>query len=228
MPDYVQFIYSTFIGQIIFWVGLVVGLILIILGSFWYWRRSSLRFKAFELSLLGNGKIHIEEHKAGWFGKKSTLFGLLHWGKPKVMKMKDGRKVRDFETIDYHQTKKGKCIMVVSDPADKNLVVPLSKFRLTNEELFADMPPIDFRDAAVDSYKQVEKELKGTGERIMELAIIGLIVIAAVLAIIFVTRYAQQSLRESSQMFQANANICADAISRAIEVMLKSQPSTAP
>lgn len=219
---------SGIIGNVIFWTSLVVGLIVIFWGSLFYIKWRALKFPVFEFVLLGNGKYHIETSKAGWLGRNTLLGNFIHYGKDKRMKLKDGRIIRDFSTNDYHQSKKGKCVVVVSDPTDRKIIVPIQKIENIDQKLFLALPPIDFQDAVLDNVRQTEKELKGFADNIVQLAIIGIIVVASIIAIIFVIRYAQSSVKEAGELVRDSSKTCTEAIKQAIENVLSRPSPDAP
>ncbi len=221
-------VFGTIGGQITFWLFLAIGVI----GGTWailfYIRFRSLKFTVFEFIDLGNGKVHIEKSKAGWLGKQTIFGNFINYGKQKVMKLKDGRIVRDFSTADYHQSKKGKALCVVSDPQDRKIVVPISNIRNLDKDLFLKLPPIDFQDAVLDNIRQTEKELKGFAETLVQLAIVGIIVFGGLVAIIFVIRYSQSAIREATDLIKSSSVVCQNAMTSAIESILSRPSPEAP
>jgi hypothetical protein len=228
MVSVTEFIFSNVLGQVLFWFLLIVGIFLTFWGVLFYIKKRSLKFTAYEVINLGDGKVHLEKSKAGWMGQKTFIGNLIHVGKTKIMKMKDGRRVRDFSTEDYHQGKKGKIIIVTSDPLDRKTVIPLTKIKVEGDEAFSFMPPIDFRDAVLDNIKQTERELKGFGEGLIQIAVIGFIIIAGLLVIYFNIRFSQQSIAEANDLVKSNSNLCKDAIVQGIKVALSTPSPTAP
>lgn len=213
----------------IFWFSIVIVMIILGFAILLFMKHRKYVFPCFELLQLGTGKVVVNQTKCGWFKNKTMLFGLIDYGSHEVMKLKDGRKVFNFTTEDYHETgKRKRCLVVTSDQEDRRFVVPLGKFTLKNQEIFAELPPIEIQDACIDAFKQAEKEMKTIGEAIIQLAIIGFIVVGSLIAIVMVTRFAQNMVAEASKIAVQNSQICAevcsDAVVSGVERIL-SQPS---
>lgn len=176
-------------SSLIFWVVIFIILGITIIGFLWIRKGRSLNFTAFEMTFLKDGKVVLNQTKAGWYGKKKAFLGLWDYG-VKVMKLKDGRIVHDFSVDDYHELRrreKGKrCILVTSHPEDKSVVYPISKAKLTDDSYTSiyEVASADFREAAVDAFNESTKELRGSFERVLPYILLGGIVIFFIIGMI--------------------------------------------
>ena len=219
----------SWFGSIFFWFAvaiiLVVGFGIILMVR----KKRTLKFTALELTFLKEGKVVIEWSNAGWFGKKSAFFGFFNYGRQKVMKLADGREIREFSVDDYHELRrKGKakrCILVTSHPEDKTMVVLLSRSSLdpTTLEAIYEIAPADYRDSAVDSFNESVNELKGTMDRMMPYILLGGIVIFFIIGIIINGQLVSKAV-DSATMMLADAGDTLENIAQ----LVSSRPSTAP
>lgn len=200
---------------------LIIGVTFAAFGMIIYRRQLKFKYKCIELVPQGNGKVWFNISKCGWFKTRKIFFKLIDIGKQERMEVKDGRKIIDFSTEDYHYFgRKGqRCVVVTSSPSDPSVLVPVSKVELDKAlgSMFLEAPNIDIRDAAVDAFKLTEKEMKGMGEMIVQVVVLGLIVLGAFLTIIFTTQFAERALSQAAELTVDNANLCADAVSSAVE-----------
>lgn len=221
----------TWFSSIVFWI---VVTLFIIIGGFLMLlvrKKRALTFNAFELNFLKNGKLVWEHRKAGWFGKKKMFFGLIDIGKEKVMMLNDGRIVRDFSVDDYHEYRKGnkkagRCIFVMAHPEDKQMVVPISSASVDPVSLEAvyEIAPADYREAAVSSFGESVKELRGTLDRVLPYIMIGGMLIFFIIGLIISGQLTSQAVEGASGML-ADAG---DTLERVAQ-LLSVQPSvTAP
>ena len=176
-------------STLIFWIIVIVVIVGVLVISLFLRRKRALTFQAFECTFLKDGKMVIEHQQAGWFGKEKGMLGLYSTGR-KVMKLADGRLVRDFSVDDYHEYRKRKkqmrCLFVTSHPEDKTMVVPISAAKLDPETLKAvyEIAPADYREAAVDAFNESAKELRGGLDRLLPYILLGGIVIFFIVGIV--------------------------------------------
>ena len=213
----------------IFWI---IVTFIIVTGFFlalWVRKKRALLFRAYDVSFLKDGKMVMEETKAGWFGRKKILFGLLDVGKNKVMRLKDGRIVNDFSVDDYHEYRnKGKarrCIVVTSHPEDKTIVVPITNVNIDQKSLTAiyEVAPADYREAAVAAFEESASELRGQLDRLLPYILLGGIVIFFIIGIIVNGQIISRSVDSAKEILSDAGNTLEQ-----IANLVSSRPSTGP
>lgn len=220
----------SWFSSVVFWFVVAIVILIGVMIILTLRKKRNLSFPAFEITCLKDGKTVIEHHKAGWFGKKKTLFGLMDYGKQKVMRLNDGRVVHDFSIDDYHEyRKKGKgkrAIIVTAHPEDKSMVVPISNSKLDSKSLNAvyEIAPADYRESAVEAFNDSSKELKGTMDRILPYVMLGGIIIFFIVGLVITGQIISKAVESSASML-ADAGDTLEKVAQ----LVSSRPSiTAP
>jgi len=172
--------------SMLFWaiIAFIIGGIFV---AFLYIKKQfSYKFPVCEVVGVGEGKVMLEYSKAGWFKKKSFFFGLIEAGGEQEMRVKRGnRKVQQVSSMDYHEINGKRGLIVKRKDDDPEVLVPLSKFEISNEKLLAEIAPADYRDAAIDILDEKRKEtLTWWDENKSTLLLAGVIVFALISLII--------------------------------------------
>lgn len=143
-----------------FWIwGLIIFLFLVAtIGFLLLRKRKKLMYPAIELTDLGAGKIGFKRSKAGWFKSKTILFGLLDWSGEEIMKLKDGRKVQDVSSEDFHDIDGRRGLLIIRKPEDPKILLPINKAGVTSyykkEEI------LDRHGRGTGKYRIVAQDLK--------------------------------------------------------------------
>jgi hypothetical protein len=179
-----------------FWIVVVLGFLVLAVGIIFYRRWRTLKFTAFEFTVLESGNLVIEKSKAGWFGRKKFLRGWIDWGRVKQMKLKDKRIVHEFSVEDYHEFNGKRCILVTSHPEDKSMVVPISKVSIDEESLdmLYQIAPADYREAAVREFEQATNEMKSKLERYLPYILLGGLVIFFIIGLLINNQITAKSI----------------------------------
>lgn len=166
----------------IFWViisfAFTIGLLLFLVIR----KHFRLKYIVYEIVPFGNGKVGINVTKAGIFKSKSALGGLWDYGSDFKFRLKDNRIILDATSRDMHDFQGKKGFLVTRKPDDTRILVPLTRFKILNNEVLSEIAPADFRDASVDIIKQANKETMGALERYLPYIMLGGIVIFFVIS----------------------------------------------
>lgn len=198
--------------SLLFWAivlsGLFMGFILIL--KIRRWRRFS--FPCVEVTGLGQGKIMLTSTKAGWFKSKTRFFGLWDYSGEQQLVTKDNRKIQSASSVDYHDINGKRGIVVKRKDDDPEILVPLTKFKVSNPELLAKIAPADFRDAAVNILEKYEKETMTWWQQNSGLIVLGGVIIFALIALIIIFNFAKgesSAWREFAEASKSSATVIA-------------------
>lgn len=205
-----------FVGTGLFWFSLILGMGFLIWISLWIRKQRKLKYNLMEVIDIGNDKIAIRKGKAGWFGKRTILFGLLDVGTEKVLMHKDKRIIEQVSTEDLHDIGGSRGFIVMRKSDDPKILVPLTKFRLTERSraLIGAIAPADFRDASDNIISMAKSETLGTWDRILPYLALGAIVLFFIIAVIF-----------ASQTFNKSIDTAKDLLLKAGDKLLEASAS---
>jgi hypothetical protein len=184
----------------LFWFVLAGVLGIVSIGALWIRKKRKLKFNTIILSDLGEGKMGVENTKAGWFKSRTTFFGLWDYGREEYLKIKDGRKIQAGSSEDYHDVNGRRGLIVYRKSDDNLILVPISKMKVINEQLLLKVAPADFRDASVDIVRQAERETRGKMDQIIQWILLGGIIIFALVSIILITQMVQRGQAEAKDL----------------------------
>ena len=88
------------------------------------------------------------------------------------------------------------------------MLFPISKLKVHNKELLADIPPADFIDTAIDIIKDATKETSDFRDKLLQFAGWALVVVFSLIAIIFVVRMVQQGQKDASDLIVKAGEVC--------------------
>jgi hypothetical protein len=178
---------SMFTGWLfsgMFWI--IITFVLLVGIAFFYGyfsRRGKLKYTCLEFVRFGNGKVGINQMKAGLFGTKKFL-GFFDYGREKVIKVSDGRIIQQAKSSHLHDIFGKKGYIVMRKPNDNKILVPLSKIEFDNMNLLMAIAPADYRDASVRIFNQAVEETKGTWEKLLPYIAIGLCVVLTIINVV--------------------------------------------
>ena len=192
------------------WMAIVLLLGLVSLGFLWFKKRMKLNLHLIIVTDLGDRKKNFELTKAGWFRKKSILFGLIDWDGERVMKTADNRRVQGAGSTDFHEFNGKSCLIVQRKSDDPTVLLPIRSIRLDEKsnELMAAIAPADYRDASNEILKGATSEMKGKWDKIMEWVILGGIIIFALVSIIIISQMVTKSQTTASDLIKEVAQKC--------------------
>jgi len=200
----------------IFWIFIAVMGGLAAFGFLYVRKQFKFKIPVVEVIRTGDGKVALNITKGGWFRSISFL-GLYDYAGETYFKLKDGRKVLEMSSEDYHTILDRRGLIVLRKDDDHKIVVPISridadpkevarrlkdrpdlndiqkdqiikKIAMNNYDLLMNVAPAEFSDAAVDNIRQAEKETLNSMEKIMPYVAIGVVAIAMLVTVIVVAQ----------------------------------------
>lgn len=212
-------------GKGFFWLLIIVTMVGLAVFILWIQKRKRLRFTTFEIIDLGNDKIDMFKTKAGWFGRRSVLFGLWDVGNEKILKTKQGKVIEQFSTEDFNRIGTKPAIICMRKADDPRVLIPIQRFKLTERSklLIGSVAAADYRDAAVNIVKEATKETQSTMDRILPFIALGAIIVFFVIAVIFASQTFNRAIDKASDLVLEAGKIVANAASNA-----NTLPSKAP
>ena len=179
-------------SSMLFWAVIAMALCAIFIGFLYIKKQFSYKFPVCEVVGVGEGKVMFEYSKAGWFKKKSFFFGLIQAGGEQEMRVKrGGRKVQQVSSMDYHEINGKRGLIVKRKDDDPEVLVPLSKFEISNEKLLAEIAPADYRDAAIDILDEKRKETLTWWDENKSTLLLAGVIIFALISLIIIFNFAK-------------------------------------
>jgi len=179
-------------SSMLFWAVIALIMAFIFIGFLWIKKQFSYKFPVCEVVGVGEGKVMFEMSKAGWFKKKSFFFGLIQAGGEQEMRVKrGGRKVQQVSSMDYHEINGKRGLIVKRKDDDPEVLVPLSKFEISNEKLLAEIAPADYRDAAIDILDEKRKETLTWWDENKSTLLLAGVIIFALISLIIIFNFAK-------------------------------------
>lgn len=189
------------------WLVIIFLIVAVTFGFLAIRKRRKLIYQCLELVDYGNGKHGFNMIKCGWFGKKKMLGGLWDRGEEQ-METQDKDVIYEFSTEDFQEINGKRGIICFRDPVNQNILVPISKTEVKNKELLAEIAPAEFRDVAAQIIEDVDRETKDWKEKIVAIAIFGLVVIFALVSIIVITQMVKQGQEQAANLITEAGKTC--------------------
>lgn len=190
----------------IIWLFIIIGIILAIWLMLVIRKKKKMRYPAMEIVDLGNGKTSLNVLRCGWIGRKIYLKGLW-WSGREVMRTNTMEEILEFSEEDYQEVNGKRGVVFYRDPIGRTLV-PIARLKVTNKELVADIPPAEFVDASINIVRDAERETTDWKEKIVMVALIGGIVIFALVSIIFIVQMIKNSQEKANALIIDAGKIC--------------------
>jgi len=146
------------LSSFLFWGIALLILLVLIVGGLMVRKKRKLKFPAVEITDLGAGKVGLRSTKAGWFKTKTFLFGMWDYGGEDVMKLKDGRKVQDVSSEDFHDINGTRGLLIVRKPDDPQVLLPIGK--AGSSDYYTKQEIIGKDGKPTGKYKLVPKDTK--------------------------------------------------------------------
>lgn len=178
-------------SSMFFWAVVAIGIfaVFIVVLKIRKWRRYC--FPCVEITGLGQGKVMLESTRAGWFKSKRMFFGLIDYSGEQELITKNGRKIQCASSVDYHDINGKRGIIVKRKDDDPEILVPITKFKITNPEILAQIAPADYRDAAINILDKYEKETMTWWQQNGGMIVLAGVIIFALIALIIVFNFAK-------------------------------------
>lgn len=218
------------IGPVVLKSGLYVIAFLGVALILWFFtfmrKRRKLQYPLIELVRYGtSGEIYGLNYMpkgAGWFGKEKTMFGLWDRGE-KVMKTKYGDEIVGFSTDDYREVNNQRGIVVYRDPDDQDILVPISKIEMKNQDILAHIAPVELREKGAELMKQASKETSDRTEKLAVTIVLGLVcIVVLIVSIILVNAISKntadinnQKYNETTSCISQFSQVCSSLIQQA-------------
>lgn len=171
-------------------------------------KRRRLRWNVLEFLSYGNGKVGINNLRAGIFKKKTTIFGLWDFGNENVIKCNDGRIILEATTDDLMDVQGKKGFLVRRKDDDPKILVPISKVRWDekgNKALF-EIAPADFRDASVNIVDTATKETQTWADKYLPYIMLGGMVIFFIVGFILASQFFNRAMDKSLEVQKLQCN----------------------
>jgi hypothetical protein len=162
-------------------------IIILTIGIFfiygWLVRRSKLKYFALEFVRFGNGKVGVNQMKAGLFKSKTFLFGLFDYGNEFVMKTTNNKIIQGAKSTHLHDIFSKKGYILIRSPKDPKILVPISKVEFENLQAVMAIAPGDYRDASIRLVNEAIKETAGW-EKLLPYIAVGLVVVMTIINVV--------------------------------------------
>ena len=206
---------------------LILVLMLVVLYMFLAFKKKKiLRFPTIEIVDLGEGRLSMNSLKSGWFGSKWMFGGLWTTG-DKELKISTGETIYYFATSDYQEVDNQRGVICFRNPLQQNILVPISQIKLDAEgrALLAKIAPADYRDVAVDIFRETVKETGDWKEKLLLFGSIALVVIFALISIIIIAQMVKSGQDKASELLlsagEKGAEACKEICNQAVQYACK-------
>jgi len=201
IQDSISGVIGSYLGSSVFWIVIIIVLVAVVLFFYGYMsRRGKLKYICLEIVRFGNGKIGINELKAGLFKSRRFFFGLFDYGKESTIKTSDGRTIEQAKTSDLHDIFGQKGYICFRSPKDHKVLVPISRVELTNMNLVFEVAPRDYREASVRLFRESVEETKGTLEKLLPYIAVGFVVILTIISIVINMQMTNNTINKVGDM----------------------------
>jgi len=215
------------------WFGILVFFLVAMFG-FLNWRKAKiLKYPTIEIVDLGKGKFSLNILKSGFFGKRWMFNGLITTG-DRCLRIATGEIIYYFGTEDFQEVNNQRGVVCFRNPLQQNILVPISKVDIDEEGrmLLAKIAPADYRDVAVDIFRETVKETGDWKEKLLLFGSIALVVIFALISVIIIAQMVKQGqdsaskliLQASAQSQEACKTICQQAVQYACSKLSGNAP----
>jgi len=86
------------------------------------------------------------------------------------------------------------------DPVNPDILAPISRVAVTNTHLLAEIAPAEYRDAALDIIKDVDKETADWTKQLVQWILLGMLIIASLVSIIVITQMVKSGQTEAANL----------------------------
>lgn len=218
---------TSWILNPLIWLVIIFVFVGFIWGFLLIRKKRKLIYECLELVNHGSEKFSFNLMKCGWFGKKKFLKGIWDYGEEQ-METKDKDIIYDFSTEDFQEINGKRGVICFRDPINQNILVPINKCKVINDELLAEIAPANFRDVALGIIQDVDRETADWKEKLIQWIILGGIIIFALVAIIVITQMVKNGQKEAANLIVQAGETCLKNAKEVCQNLATSAASTAP
>lgn len=189
------------------WFVLIFVVLAATFGFLWIRKKRKLIYGCLEIVDYSYGKSGFNLIKCGWFGKKKFLRGWWDYGEERV-ETQDGDQILNFSTEDFQEINGKRAIVCSRDPVNPDVLVPINNVRIKGKEMFAEIAPAEYRDAALRIIDEADRETSDRTAQIVQWILIGGTIIFALIAIILTTQMVKQGQDKATDLILQAGQIC--------------------
>lgn len=209
------------------WFVLIFAFIAATFGFLWIRKRRKLIYDVLEVVLYKGQKAGFNLLKAGWFGKKKALKRWWDYGEEQV-ETRDGEKILNFSTEDFQEINGKRGIVVMRDPVNPDVLVPISSVSVSNGHLLAEIAPAEYRDAALDIINDADKETKDWTKQLVQWVLLGMLIVASLVSIIVIAQMVKNGQEEASKLILEAGKTCLDNAKEICQTIASTKPGESP
>lgn len=169
-------------------------------------KNRKLRWGCLEFLSYGNGKVGINNLKAGIFKKKTAIFGLWDYGNENVIKTNDGRIIQEVTTDDLMDIFGKKGFITRRKDDDPKILVPINRIGWKGEKALFEIAPADFRDASVNIVDSATKETQTWADKYLPYIMLGGMVIFFIVGFILASQFFNRAMDKSLELQKLQCN----------------------
>ncbi len=190
-----------------FWGLIIVLAALAFFVALKFKRKRKLNKQVLIVTQLAGNKIGLTLIAAGWISKRRIFRNLIELKGEEEFITKDYRKIYGFDTEDFNELNGKKVVIVTPNPENPDQLFPISNFELdkASKQMLMKICPMDITEVAGEEFKSASNELKDNYARVMELIGLAVIVVAFILAMVFITQYWKTGL-DHAQVINQQTN----------------------
>jgi hypothetical protein len=199
----------AYIFNPLMWLIIIIGILVVTFGFLKLRRMRAMKFPAVEFVDLGNGKMGMNLLKCGWIGIKLQLKGWW-WSGREVMRTDAMEIVQLFSEEDFQEVNGKRGVVFYRDPVSRTLL-PISQLKVKNKELALAIPDGDYVDNAISIVRDAEKETSDRMAQLIQWAIMGGIIIFALVSIIIIVQMVTKSQDKASELILSAGKTCLES-----------------
>jgi len=142
------------------------------------------------------------------FPRAGALAGLFWWGQ-KCDRTNFGAEILNPSDNDFIQTNKGLLIKCFRSPEHKNILVPISHFKIHGKEFLANIPDLDYQYSAVRGYNRKKNETTQQNE-LAKVVMWGLLAITLIICVIVLSNWGQAIQTKNNDLITNTGGKLAD------------------
>lgn len=209
------------------WFALIFVFLAATFGFLWIRKRRKLIYNCIEVVKYKDERVGLNSLKAGWFGKNKYLKRWYDNGEEQL-ETQDGEKIHNFSTEDFQEINGGRGIIIMRDPINPDILVPISRVSIKGMEMLAEIAPGEYRDAAADIINDVDKETKDRTMQIVQWIMLAGVIIFALVSIIVIAQMVKQGQKEAGDLIIQAGETCLTNAKEVCSKIATSVGSAAP
>lgn len=191
------------------WLVIIIGIMIMVFVFLKIRKRRALKYPSIEIVDLGNGKTGLNKLRCGWLGKNLFLRGLW-WTGREVMRTNENEEILNFSEEDFQEVDGQRGVVFYRDPISRTLV-PINHLHIEGKAMVAAIPPAEYVDAAIDIVRDAERETSDWREKIIMWALIGGIIIFALISIILITQMIKTAQDKAANLVLEAGKTCLES-----------------